>query len=93
MLRLAAVRLCEIGLVPNMLIHDGILFEVDNEDQIETAKEVMRWASREVLGGFTIDAGEDQKLINGARYRDKREVAQKMWAALLKALRDVGCDV
>ena len=28
MLRLAAWRLCEAGIVPNMLIHDGILLEV-----------------------------------------------------------------
>ena len=27
MLRLAAWRLCEAGIVPNMLIHDGILIE------------------------------------------------------------------
>jgi hypothetical protein len=93
MLRLAAVKLCDIGLVPCMLIHDGILFELDSEEQIEVAKEVMRQASRDVLDGFTIGAGVDQMLVDGERYKDKREVAQKMWAAMMKALRDLGCDV
>jgi DNA polymerase-1 len=90
MLRLAAVRLCEIGLVPNMLIHDGILLEVDDEEQVEAAKEVMRWAGMQVCGGLTIDADIDQKLIGGARYRDKRPVAGKMWDAMVTALRNVG---
>ena len=31
MLRLAANRLCDADLVPIMLVHDGILFELDNE--------------------------------------------------------------
>jgi hypothetical protein len=35
MLRLATVRLCEAGIVPNMLIHDGILIEAHNEEQVE----------------------------------------------------------
>ena len=34
MLRLAANRLCEADLVPIMLVHDGILFELDNEEQV-----------------------------------------------------------
>ena len=42
MLRLAANRLCEADLVPIMLVHDGILFELDNEEQVEHAKEIMR---------------------------------------------------
>src|SRR5262249_10142963 len=39
MLRLAAWRLCEAGLVPSMLVHDGILLEVVNPEQAELAKE------------------------------------------------------
>ena len=42
MLRLAAWRLCEAGIVPIMLIHDGILLEETDEEQIEHAKEIMR---------------------------------------------------
>ena len=34
MLRLAAWRLCEAGIVPSMLVHDAVLIEVDNEEQI-----------------------------------------------------------
>ena len=42
MLRLAANLLCEAGLVPIMLVHDGILLELDNMEQVEHAKEIMR---------------------------------------------------
>ena len=93
MLRLAAVKLCEAGLVPCMLIHDGILLEVDNAEQIATAMEIMRWAGREVCDGMTIDVDVDQRLERGARYRDKRPVAQQMWAALMRALQTIGEDV
>ena len=75
MLRLAANRLCDADLVPIMLVHDGILFELDTEEQVEHAKEIMRIAGAEVCGGLEIGVDEDQKLIGGARYRDKRPVA------------------
>ena len=51
MLRLAANRLCDAGLVPIMLVHDGILFELDTEEQVEHANEIMRAAGAEVCGG------------------------------------------
>jgi DNA polymerase I len=79
MLRLAAMRLCEAGIIPNMLIHDGILLEVRNKEQIAHAIEIMKTAGRDVCNGFEIGVDIDQMLENGARYRDKREVAQKMW--------------
>ena len=72
MLRLAANRLCEAGLVPSMLVHDGILFELDSEEQVQHAIEIMRIAGTEVCGGLEIGVDIDQKLIGGARYRDKR---------------------
>jgi hypothetical protein len=90
MLRLAAVRLCEAGLVPCMLIHDGILLEVDNQEQIETAQEIMRAAGRDVCDGLTIDVDVDQKLVGGARYQDKRPVAKRMWDTMLGALETIG---
>jgi hypothetical protein len=90
MLRLAAWRLCEAGLVPNMLIHDGILLEVDNQEQIAQAIEIMRAAGRDVCDGFEIGVDIDQKLVGGARYRDKRPVAQRMWESIIRALRAVG---
>jgi DNA polymerase-1 len=90
MLRLATVRLCEAGLVPCMLIHDGILFELDNGEQIAHAKEIMRAAGRDVCNGFEIGVDEDQKLLGGARYRDKRKVAQAMWDTIMGTLKEVG---
>ena len=89
MLRLAAVRLCDAGIVPVMLIHDGILLEVSDREQIEHAMEIMRAAGREVCNGFEIGVDIDQMLIGAARYGDKRPVAQKMWGTMMSALEDV----
>jgi DNA polymerase-1 len=89
MLRLAAVRLCDAGIVPVMLIHDGILLEVSDREQIEHAKEIMRAAGREVCNGFEIGVDVDQMLIGGARYADKRPLAQKMWGTMMSALEAV----
>jgi hypothetical protein len=90
MLRLAANRLCDADLVPIMLVHDGILFELDNKEQIEHAKEIMRAAGAEVCGGLEIGVDEDQKLIGGARYRDKRPVAERMWQTVMDVLEQIG---
>jgi DNA polymerase I len=90
MLRLSTVWLCEAGIVPSMLIHDGILFEVDNEEQIALAKEVMRKAGLAVCPGLEIGVDKDQDLRNGARYRDKRPVAKKMWGTIMRALQRIG---
>jgi hypothetical protein len=90
MLRLAAMRLCDAGLVPSMLVHDGILLEADNEEQIAHVTEIMRGAGRDVCDGLDVGVDVDQKLVNGARYRDKRPVAGKMWATVEKALADIG---
>jgi DNA polymerase-1 len=90
MLRLAANQLCEADLVPSMLVHDGILFELDNEDQVRHATEIMRNAGTEVCRGLVIDAGEDQKLIGGARYQDTRKMAKRMWATVMSVLQELG---
>jgi hypothetical protein len=89
MLRLAAWRLCEVGIVPCMLIHDGILLEVQTQKQIDQAIEVMRWAGRETCNGLEIDVDVDQRLERGVRYRDKRPMAQQMWATIMRALQSV----
>jgi hypothetical protein len=89
MLRLAAWRLCEAGIVPVMLIHDGILFELTDHEQIEHAKEIMRQAGRDVCDGFEIGVDVDQLMVGGARYRDKRPMAQKMFATIMRALQAV----
>ena len=90
MLRLAAWRLCEAGIIPSMLIHDGILLEARNQEEIDQAIDIMRVAGREVCRGFEIGVDIDQRLENGARYRDKRPVAQKMWATMMGTLQEIG---
>jgi DNA polymerase I-like protein with 3'-5' exonuclease and polymerase domains len=90
MLRLATWRLCEAGIIPSMLIHDGILLEVDNREQIAHAIEIMLAVGRDVCDGFEIGVDVDQMLIGGARYRDKRPVAQRMWDSIMRALQAVG---
>jgi DNA polymerase I len=90
MLRLAAWRLCEAGIVPNMLIHDGILIEAHNEEQIKQTEEIMRVAGREVCDGLEIGVDEDQRLDHGKRYRDKRRAARDMWRTMMEVLQEVG---
>jgi hypothetical protein len=85
-LRLATVRLCEAGIVPTMLVHDGILLELADLEQVEHAKEIMLGAGRDVLDGFEIGVDVDQLLVSGARYQDKRPMAGKMWATIMRAL-------
>src|SRR5262249_24201216 len=72
MLRLAAVWLCEAELVPTMLVHDGILLEVEHREQIGQATEIMRKAGLETCRGLEIGVDVDQMLVGGKRYRDKR---------------------
>jgi DNA polymerase I-like protein with 3'-5' exonuclease and polymerase domains len=90
MLRLAAWRLCEAGIVPIMLVHDAILLEESSMEKIEHAKEIMETAGRDVLGGFKVDASFDQKLIGGARYSDKRPKAKELWKTMMDALAATG---
>jgi DNA polymerase I len=90
MLRLATWRLCEAGIVPNMLIHDGILIEARSEEEIAATIEIMKAAGRDVCDGFEIGVDIDQKLERGARYRDKRPVAQEMWKTIMDVLREIG---
>jgi hypothetical protein len=88
MLRLAAWRLCEAGIVPSMLIHDGILIEAHSEGEISTAVDIMKGAGRDVCDGLEIGVDVDQRLEQGARYQDKRPVAKQMWATVMDALRE-----
>ena len=93
MLRLATVRLCDAGIVPVMLIHDGILFEESDQEKIDHAREIMIQAGRDTCNGLEIGADVDQLLKGGRRYHDKREKAVEMWATIMGALRAVGADV
>jgi len=89
MLRLAAWRLCEAGIVPNMLIHDGILIEARSKEEIAHTIEIMHAAGRDVCNGLEVGVDVDQMLEGGARYRDKRPVAKQMWNTIMNALREV----
>ena len=62
----------------------------DIQKQVQHAIEIMRVAGTEVCGGLEIGVDVDQKLIGGARYRDKRPVAKKMWATVMGVLQDLG---
>ena len=90
MLRLAAWRLCEAGIIPCMLVHDGILLELTNKQQLEEAQEIMRVAGRDTCNGFEIGVDIDQMLEGGARYRDKRPIARKMWETMMSTLQAIG---
>jgi hypothetical protein len=50
----------------------------------------MRGAGRDVCDGLTIDVDVDQLLKGGARYHDKRPMAQQMWATIMGALAAIG---
>jgi hypothetical protein len=89
MLRLAAMRLCDAGMVPAMLVHDAILLEVDSLEQIEHAKEIMQQAGRDTCKGLEIGVDADQVLVGGARYRDKRPAAVELWNAMMRTLEAV----
>jgi hypothetical protein len=91
MLRLAAVRLCEACLVPNMLVHDGILIEVKTQEQVEQTIEIMRRAGTEVCNGLEIGVElEFDSRKHGARFYDKRPVAEAMWKTVMGVLLEVG---
>jgi DNA polymerase I-like protein with 3'-5' exonuclease and polymerase domains len=90
MLREAAVRLCNAGIVPIMLVHDGILFEEADPLKIEEATEIMRTIGREICDGIDVGVDLDWSTNTGLRYRDKREVAQKMWDTIMDVLVSIG---
>ena len=90
MLQTATVRLCDAGIVPIMLVHDGILFEESDAGKLDHAIEIMRSAGRDVCRGLEIGVDIDQWLEGGARYRDKRPMAIKMWGTIMNTLQAIG---
>jgi DNA polymerase I len=91
MLRLAATRLCDAGIVPNMLVHDAVLLEARDDDQVRQTIEIMEKAGADVCRGLKVDADlsfDSRKY--GAHFYDKRPVAQKMWKTLMDVMRDIG---
>jgi DNA polymerase-1 len=89
MLRLAAMRMCEAGIIPSMLVHDAVLLEADSEEQIAHAKEIMEQAGADVCNGFKINV-DVERMERGGRFRDKRPAAEKIWATIMLALQEVG---
>jgi hypothetical protein len=89
MLRLAAMRMCEAGIIPNMLVHDAILLEATSEEQIAHAVEIMERAGSDVCNGFKIDVDVERMKIGG-RFQDERPAAEKIWATVMQALQEVG---
>jgi DNA polymerase-1 len=92
MLRLAAWRLCEAGIVPSMLVHDAVLLEADSEAQIAHAVEIMKAAGRDVCGGFEIGVDITRTDADG-RFWDKRPMAQRMWWTIMNALGNVRAEI
>jgi hypothetical protein len=90
MLREATVRLCNAGIVPIMLVHDGILFEETDLRRIGEAAEIMRAVGREICNGIDVGVDLDWSTKEGLRYRDKRPIAQKMWATIMDILVSIG---
>jgi hypothetical protein len=93
MLRLVAVRLCGVGIVPTMLVHDACLLELDNIEQLQLAQEIMQQTGRDTCNGLEIgvDGGRPDELwLEGAHYHDKRPEAVKLWDTLMSALEAVG---
>jgi hypothetical protein len=93
MQRLVAVRLCRAGIIPSMLVHDAILLEASNMEEVEHAMEIMRKAGRDVCDGLEIDVDAEpklNKLVCGDRYRDSRPDAVRMWDALMRRLEALG---
>jgi hypothetical protein len=89
MLRLVAMRMCEAGIIPSMLVHDAVLLEADSEEQIAHAKEIMEQAGADVCNGFKINV-DVERMERGGRFRDKRPAAEKIWATIMLALQEVG---
>jgi hypothetical protein len=89
MLRLAAMRLCEAGIIPSMLVHDAVLLEADNEEQIAQAVQIMEQAGSDTCNGFKIGVDVERMKIGG-RFSDKRPAAQKIWTTIMQALQEVG---
>jgi DNA polymerase I-like protein with 3'-5' exonuclease and polymerase domains len=92
MLRVTSNRLCDAGLLPSMLVHDGILLELKNGEEVEHVLEIMRKAGAETCGGL-VEVGADidfDQRKKGARFIDKRPIAQKMWATIMDVLILIG---
>jgi len=87
MLRLALMKMVDAGVRVCAPIHDAVLVEVERKqakEQIETARAAMRWASEQVLPGFSLDT--DVKLVKAPhRYMDI-ERGKAFWNVIMRTL-------
>ena len=90
MLRLATWWLCEAGLVPIMLVHDGILLERTTANRSSTQGRSCAEPDATFVTASKSASMLIRKLIGGARYHDKRPIAQQMWDTIMRALEAVG---
>jgi hypothetical protein len=88
MLRLAVVRLVDAGIIPIMLVHDGILFEETDPEKIAIAMSIMQDAGREICDGFEIGVDLDRRIESGDHYRDRR--GEDMWKTIMDTLITIG---
>ena len=84
-LRIAATRLCDAGLVPSMLVHDAVLMELPNHEQVGQSKDIMLRSGRDVCG---LEIRVDGDVAPIRRYRDKR--GTEMWDRIMTTLQAVG---
>jgi hypothetical protein len=90
MLRRAVIWMCEADIVPIMTVHDAVLLEETDPEKIEHAIEIMKKAGRYTCNNLDIGVSKDQELIGGARYRDKRPMARRMWGTIMDTLKGIG---
>ena len=89
MMRIAAILMTEAGIRVSAPVHDAFLIEAplcELDAVVKEASELMRKASRTVLGGFELTS--DAEVIRyPERYTDKRGTA--MWNAITRLLEEI----
>ena len=60
----------------------SILLEVDHEEEVERAREIMCWAGRQICDGLEVGANVDKLLRPGERFLDKRPMATALWGTV-----------
>jgi DNA polymerase I len=84
-LRPATTQLCDAALVPSMLVHDAVLLELHDREQVIAAKEIMLAAGRTICG---VEIRVDGDTTPIRRYRDKR--GTEMWDTIMFTLQEAG---
>jgi hypothetical protein len=64
--------------------------EETNPRKIEEATEIMRAVGREICDCIDVGVDLDWSTERDPRYRDKRPMAQKMWATVMDVLVSIG---